>query len=119
MKVYVAGPMRGVPEFNFPAFNAAAAQLRALGHEVFNPAERDIEKYGKGVNNAAGDMGQAVREVNFSLRDALGADLAWICAEADAIALLPGWANSQGATAEAFTGVALGLTVQALDRFTG
>jgi hypothetical protein len=88
--------MGGYPEFNFPAFNAAAAKLRAQGHEVFNPAERDNEKHG-------------------TLREALGADLAWICAEANAIALLPGHERSKGATAELATAVALRLEVILLE----
>jgi hypothetical protein len=39
MKVYIAGPMTGLPEFNFPAFHKAAAEWRAAGWEVLNPAE--------------------------------------------------------------------------------
>lgn len=50
MKVYVAGPMRGIPEFNFPAFNLAAKNLRADGHVVFNPAERDNERHGTDIS---------------------------------------------------------------------
>lgn len=38
-RIYVSGRMTGLPEYNFPAFNAAAARLRAAGWEVENPAE--------------------------------------------------------------------------------
>jgi hypothetical protein len=113
MKCYLAGPMRGIKEFNFPAFHAAAAKLRAEGHEVFSPAENDIERYGTDISkgNVTGDESIATQKYGFSLRESLGIDLAWICAEADAIALLPGWQDSKGATAEHATAVALGLEV--------
>lgn len=111
MKIYVAGPMTGIPEFNFPAFNAASAKLRAEGHEVFNPAERDIERHG-GVDisngNATGCQEVAAKTHGFSLRDALADDTWWICKEADAIAMLPGWENSKGARAEWALSIALG-----------
>lgn len=102
--------MRGIPEFNFPAFMEAAALLRVEGHEVFNPAERDTKEYGEDFAKAAphGDLAEVPV---FSLREALGADLAWICAEAEAIALLPGWENSKGVRAELATANALGLQV--------
>lgn len=112
-RCYVAGPMRGIPEFNFPAFHAAADALRAIGCIVFNPAERDNEHHGTDISkgNATGDEAIAAAQHGFNLREALGADMAWICAEADAIAMLPGWQNSKGAKAERATAEALGLTV--------
>lgn len=106
--------MRNIPEFNFPAFHAAAAYLRSRGYDVFNPAERDIERHG-GVDiskgNATGSEEQSAKEHGFNLREALGDDLAWICAKADAVCLLPGWENSKGAVAERATAIALGLEV--------
>lgn len=113
MKIYVAGPMRGIPEFNFPAFNAATEKLRAEGHTVFNPAEKDNERHGTDISkgNTAGCEETAAKEHGFNLREALGIDLAYICAEADAIALLPGWENSKGAKAERATAEALGLEI--------
>lgn len=113
MKIYLAGPMRGRPEFNFPAFFRGAARLRAEGHEVFNPAEKDNEKHGTDISkgNPEGRVDVAASQHGFSLREALGADLAWICAEADAVALLPGWEDSAGARAEAATAAALGLLI--------
>jgi hypothetical protein len=113
MKFYVAGPMRGLPELNFPAFHAATAQLRAQGHFVFNPAERDNERHGKDISkgNAAGCEAVAAKEHGFNLREALGDDLAFICRDADAVAMLPGWQASKGANAERATAIALGLHV--------
>ncbi len=107
MKVYLAGPMSGIPQFNFPAFKTAAYTLRRQGHEVFSPAENDQLEYGLdfGKNNATGDV--AV-EKTFSLRQALADDTQYICMVADAIYMLPGWENSRGAQAEWALARALG-----------
>lgn len=116
MNVYLAGPMRGIPEFNFPAFHAAAAKLRAEGHTVFNPAERDESDFGH-VPAPRGDetaFAQAVGLTADQLRRRVFlADTTWICEHADAIALLPGWEFSKGAVAERALGVALGLEIRA------
>lgn len=113
MIVYIAGPMRGIPEFNFPAFHAAAKKLRDEGHLVFNPAEKDNERHGTdiSVGNATGDETLAAKQHGFNLRDALAVDAEFICRHADTIALLPGWENSKGARAEKALGDALGHTV--------
>ncbi|RWD00150.1 MAG: DUF4406 domain-containing protein [Mesorhizobium sp.] len=113
MRTYLAGPMRGIPEFNYPAFHAAAAKLRAEGHEVFSPAERDIAREGKDISkgNAAGRELLAAKEHGFSTRIALADDCDWICRHAEAIALLPCWEHSRGARAEFALAEAIGLKV--------
>jgi hypothetical protein len=109
-RIYLAGPMRGIPEFNFPRFNAVSTALRANGHEVFNPAERDTERHG-GVNIASGNMDGDIEKAKathgFSLRDALNDDLHYICKRATCLALLPGWEKSDGAQSEWRTAIAL------------
>lgn len=108
--VYIAGPMQGIPNFNFPRFNAVAAAFRASGHSVFNPAEKDIERHG-GVNiskgNDSGSLAVAKEAHAFSLRQALSEDCAYICGPCDTIVLLPGWEKSNGAQAEHRLAVAL------------
>lgn len=108
-RIYLAGPMQGYPEFNFPRFNAVAAALRAAGHTVFNPAQRDVERH-HGVDISKGTTG-SLEEIKtkhgFSLRQALHEDLEFICLEANKIVLLPGWEKSNGAQAEHRTAVAL------------
>lgn len=100
MKIYLAGPMQGYEDFNFPAFDAAADKLRKEGHEVFNPADKDRERCGENVNKSkTGNLADA--EANgFDLRVAFKDDTDYICRHADAIALLPGWEYSGGARAE-------------------
>lgn len=114
--VYVAGPMRGIPEFNFPAFFAAEDKLAADGWRVFNPARKDTEQYGEALSkgNKTGDEKQAAKETGFSLREALKWDTEKICLECDAIAMLPGWEKSAGAFAEWSLARALGHQVMYL-----
>lgn len=115
-KVYLAGPMRGYPQFNFPAFHAAASLLRAQGYEVFSPAERDEGIYGAGfaTGNTLGSEELATKTHSFNIREAMFADLEYICKEADAVFLLPGWEKSKGANAEKATAEAIGIEVRYL-----
>ena len=99
--VYLAGPMRGMPDLNRLAFHAAAKTLREEGHIVFNPAEQDIK--------------QADLESDISVtRNCFLHDTQWICQFADIIALLPGWVYSRGAKAEKALGEAIGLEIRYL-----
>ena|SRR5258708_6126468 len=109
-RIYLAGPMQNIPNFNFPRFNAVAKALGASGHEVFNPAEKDIERHGGtdiSVGNGNGSLDQSKSEHKFNLRQALKEDTAYICDHADCICLLPGWEKSNGAQAEHRLAVAL------------
>lgn len=80
MRIYVAGPMTGYPELNFPAFHAAAASLRADGHHVENPAEINADP-------------------KADWTDCMFADLLALTG-CDAIYLLNGWQQSPGAQIE-------------------
>jgi hypothetical protein len=115
MRLYLAGPMRGYPEFNHPAFNAAAAALRHAGHEVFNPAENDRVN---GIDTAGlkGDLGE-LASFGTSIRVLLGQDLAWITGTADGVVVLPGWERSLGVRAEVATASAIGIPVWLVEEF--
>jgi nucleoside 2-deoxyribosyltransferase len=88
MKIYLAGPMRGYDNFNFAAFDSAAANLRALGHTVFSPADND---------RAKGYVGKPIDDIK---RDCIMDDLTYIAREAEGIALLPKWQASMGVAVE-------------------
>lgn len=103
MKIYLAGPMRGIPNFNFPAFHYAAAKLRQEGHTVFSPAEKGEET--ELTNNPEAQESLEFRRKVFRL------DTDYICREADTVALLKGWEKSSGARAEKALADAIGLQV--------
>ena len=106
-KVYLAGPMRGIPEFNFPAFAKWAQWLRAQGYEVFSPAEKGAEKEVEKDPSLQYDL--AFRRKVFLM------DTNYICTEADIIALMPDWHISLGARAEYALAKAIGLQVMILE----
>jgi len=114
VRVYIAGPMRNVPNFNSSTFRTAAANLRAEGHVVFNPAEHDEEVFGKIRSRTGIEVGLARKAGLTTMelrREVFATDTKWICDHADAIYLLPGWEQSRGATAERALGIALGLKI--------
>lgn len=45
-RLYIAGPMTGYPEYNFPAFFAAERFYSKAGFDVLNPARVDVETDG-------------------------------------------------------------------------
>lgn len=90
-RIYVAGPMTGLPQLNFPAFHAAAAHLRTYGYEVVNPAEINPDH-------------------SMSWEDCMRKDIAELVTCA-AIYLLPGWERSKGASLEHHVAERLGLHI--------
>jgi hypothetical protein len=93
-KIYIAGPMTGLPEHNRPAFHEAAALLRSHGFDVLNPAELD-------ESENAGE----IKPWEYYLRRDLGA----LLAQCDKVAFLPGWQHSRGARLERYVSKAIGL----------
>ena len=91
-RIYISGPMTGLPDNNFPSFHSAAAALRACGYEVVNPAEID-----PGVS-----------------ADIVGKRALCDC---DVLALLPGWQDSDGANLELHLAHRLGLSIGTVQEF--
>lgn len=112
-KVYLAGPMSNIPQFNFPAFMEADKKLTAEGWEVFNPAKADIERYGTDFSEScptgSHDEANVAAGTPVTYRDCLRVDLNYILDHANAIALLPGWEQSKGVKAELALSQCLGL----------
>lgn len=107
--LYIAGPMRGIPEFNFPAFFVAEGRLERARFATINPARRDADA---GFDPLLMDGTEDLSEYGFDLNEALAWDLEQIAMHADGIALLDGWEHSKGVAAEVATAKALGKPVQ-------
>jgi len=87
-RIYIAGPMTGLPDHNFPAFYEAAKRLQEAGWETVNPAE------------------------NFDGRTDLP-----LLAQCNAVAMLPGWEDSRGAKLEYLNAWELGMEVLDAETF--
>ena len=83
MKVYIAGPMSGYADFNFPAFFHAQERWKDVGWDVVNPAT-----YGADHEDAPSPwLEYMTRDIPVLIR-------------CDAIAMLHDWQESRGARIE-------------------
>lgn len=89
-RIYLSGPMTGLPGLNFAAFHAMTTNLRAGGHTVTSPAE---------LNPDGGTWNDCMRR-----------DIAALM-ECNTVATLPGWEHSKGARLEVLIAQHLGMTV--------
>jgi hypothetical protein len=103
--------MRGIAEFNFPAFKEVATVLRKHGLHIASPAEKD-ELDGFNWTGTAGTQDDLTLQ-NFEIHIALLGDIEVIASKAcDGIICLPGWARSSGAKAETAFAWAIGKPVR-------
>lgn len=97
MRVVLVGPMSGLPDYGDAAFEEAAVLLRASGAEVWSPHER-------------GEIPVRRSELE-AWRHWMRISLARIVTWAEAICVLDGWRESEGARLEVQVAEALGLIV--------
>ena len=93
-RIYVAGPMSGLADMNYPAFHEATARLRAKGWHVENPAENPDP--------------HVDASCHWTAYMRMGVSQLMTC---HAIYLLPGWQQSKGASLEYLIAQRLGLQV--------
>ena len=91
-RIYIAGPMTGMPEHNFPAFHGAAGRLRQAGWDAVNPAE-----------NFQG-------RTDLPRETYIRADVS-LMMSCDAVAMLPCWEQSRGAKLEYLLAQEMGMEV--------
>lgn len=102
MRIYIAGPMTGLPNYNFEAFDIARDRLLAWPGDmtVVSPADMD---------RSLGIEPDAEGKIeNFNYTDAMRRCCLVLCDDVDAIYMLNGWNASKGARAERSLSIALG-----------
>jgi hypothetical protein len=91
MKLYISGPVSGMPGLNKDAFNAAEIQLDAAGHSVINPVKNGVPDTSPWLDHMRADIKMLM--------------------DCDGVACLPGWENSRGAKIEVELARSLGFPV--------
>ncbi len=116
-RIYIAGPMKGIPLFNFPAFDGAEAwiTLEWEGWQAVNPAQIDRD-YGFDPTSLPEDHDWNVIPPSAGTREEIIRRDIEAVLSCDAIFMLPGWEKSAGAKAELHLARWAGKTIYA-DQF--
>lgn len=106
-RYYLAGPMRGIPQYNFPMFRRVAAALRTIGYDVISPAELDSPQIRAEAMRSSDGMecDRSGRIGGETAGEILARDVRILHDHAAGIVFLPGWEQSRGARLEAFVGL--------------
>lgn len=105
--IYLAGPMSGIPRFNFPAFDDATRLLRSAGWEVRSPAELDGPDREWIMASPDG-----ILPSDRPWQEFLARDVALVSRkDTHGVVVLPGWEASRGANLEVCVARALGKPV--------
>lgn len=98
MKLYLTGPMTGLPNFNYPAFAEWKEKLEERGYEVNSPhlCEPDPENYPPGSRSWSFYMKRCIE----------------MLMQSDAVAILPEWEQSKGAYLEVMIAHQCGMAVR-------
>ena len=96
-RLYIAGPMIGLPNLNRPAFAAATVQLLAAGYAVESPTDGGQVDGGQWADYMRRGLGQLLT--------------------CDGVALLPGWRGSRVACIDAELAGKLDMPVRSVPRW--
>lgn len=99
---YLAGPMTGIPQFNFPLFASESARLRGEGYKIVSPHELDspaVQQAAWASPDGALHSGHIAGE---TWGDILARDVKVVADNVRGILVLPGWTKSRGARLETF-----------------
>lgn len=105
MKVYIAGPMSGVKDWNYPLFFEVAQLLKTHGLEPCNPAAHDGETLEEALANVGTEENPGHPWEWYIKRDLK------MLLDCDAILMLPNWKKSRGASLEHVVATAVDIPV--------
>jgi hypothetical protein len=116
MGIYIAGPMRNYPYYNFKAFMSMEDRLREIGIEhIINPARLDMAR-GFDPFELPEDTDWNIIPTGFNLQECIEDDVKQIVHLGEenrypALVLLRGWEKSTGAKAEIAVANWMGISV--------
>ena len=107
-KVYISGPMSGIEDYNFPAFQAAHRKILDFGDTPINP--HDIGKYAEQHPG----FKQMTEQEQYNIYMRYDISCMMLC---DLVVLLPGWENSRGAMLEKSIAESVGIPSVEIERY--